>query len=164
MSDDDLFVQKAFPFWGYPASGSWHRLFRRMRARIGQLRSVKSFSRSVIVEPVFAGLKAIDDRVARGRVVLRRMLAWRSIAATNVDAFGTSAQMQPPSALCKAFDTACAAGFRVQIDSFSFTLHARSFLSAILPATSSRSVPPKRSMEFWAARDHTHCMTSGFLN
>ena len=64
-----------------------------MRARAVKLRTLKGFSRSVIVEPVFAGFEAIDDRVARGRVVLRRMLAWRSIAAADVTAFGASAQM-----------------------------------------------------------------------
>jgi hypothetical protein len=59
------------------------------------------------------------------------MLAWRSIAATNVTAFGAPAQMQPPSVRCQAFDAACTAWFRVQIDSFSFTFHARFFLSAV---------------------------------
>jgi hypothetical protein len=65
-----LLVQEAFPSWGYPARGSRHRLIRRMRAGAAQLGTLKSFSRSVIVEPVLAGLEAIDDRVARGRVML----------------------------------------------------------------------------------------------
>jgi hypothetical protein len=52
-----------------------------MRAGVAQLRALKGFSRSVIVEPVLAGLEAIDDRMARGRVVLRSMLAWRSISS-----------------------------------------------------------------------------------
>jgi hypothetical protein len=64
-----------------------------MRARAVQRRTLKGFSRSVIVEPVFAGLEAIDDRVARGRIVLRRMLAWRRIATADVAAFGASAEM-----------------------------------------------------------------------
>src|SRR5579863_7362388 len=95
-----------------------------MRARAGQLRTLKSFARSVIVEPVLAGLEAIDDRVARGRVMLRRMLVWRTIAAADVTAFGASAEMQPPSVRCEAFDATCAARFGVQINSFSFSLHA----------------------------------------
>jgi hypothetical protein len=65
-----LLVQEAFPSRGYPARGSRHRLIRRMRARAAQPRTLKSLSRSVIVEPVFAGLEAVDDRVARGRVML----------------------------------------------------------------------------------------------
>jgi hypothetical protein len=95
-----------------------------MRARAGQLRTLKSLSRSVIVEPVLAGLEAIDDGVAGCRVMLRRMLAWRAIAAANVTAFSASAQMQPPAVRFQAFEATCTAWFRVQIDSFPFTLHA----------------------------------------
>jgi hypothetical protein len=86
-------MQEAFPSRGYPARGSGHRLFRRMRARAGQLRTLKGFLRPVVVKPVLAWFEAIDDRVARGGVVLRRMLAWRSIATADVTAFGASAQM-----------------------------------------------------------------------
>jgi hypothetical protein len=95
-----------------------------MRAGAGQFRTLKSFSRPVIVEPVLAGLEAVDDRVARARVMLCRMLVWRTIAAADVAAFGASAQMQPPSVRFQAFDATCTAWFGVQIDSFSFTLHA----------------------------------------
>jgi hypothetical protein len=63
-------VQEAFPLWGYPAGRSRHRLFCRVRARAAQLRTFKGFSRSVIVEPFLAGLEAINDRVARGGIVL----------------------------------------------------------------------------------------------
>ena len=59
-----LLVQEAFPSGGYAAGGTRHRLTRRMRARAAQLRAVKSFLGSVIVEPVLAGLEAIDDGVA----------------------------------------------------------------------------------------------------
>jgi hypothetical protein len=52
------------------------------------------------------------------------MLAWRTIAAADVTAFGASAQMQPPSLRCQAFDATCTAWFRVQTDALSFTLHA----------------------------------------
>src|ERR1700691_631932 len=94
-----------------------------MRAGAGHFRTLKSVSRPVIVEPVLAGLEAIDDRVARRRVMLCRMLVWRTIAAADVTAFGASAQMQPPCVRCQAFDAACTAWFHVQIDSFSFALH-----------------------------------------
>jgi hypothetical protein len=68
------------------------------------------------------------------------MLAWRTIAAADVTAFGASAQMQPPSVRCQAFDATCTAWFRVQIDSFSFTLHA-CLLSAL--AFNFMAVPPE---------------------
>ena len=94
-----------------------------MRVRTGQLRTVKSFLRSVVVEPIFAGLEAVDDRVAGGLVMLGGMLAGRTIAAADVTTFGASAQVQPPSARRQTFDATCAAWFRIQIDSFSFILH-----------------------------------------
>jgi hypothetical protein len=65
-----LFVQKAFPSRRNASSWPRHSLFRRMRARTAQLRTLKGFSCSVIVEPVLARLEAINDRVARGGVVL----------------------------------------------------------------------------------------------
>src|SRR6202046_2890970 len=88
-----------------------------MRVRTGQLRTVKSFLGSVIIEPILAGLEAVDDRVAGGLVMLGGMLAGRTIAAADVTTFGASAQVQPPSARRQTFDTACAAWFRIQIDS-----------------------------------------------
>jgi hypothetical protein len=95
-----------------------------MRARAGQFRTLKSFSRAVIVEPVLAGFEAVDDRVAGARVMLCRMLVWRTIAAADVAAFGASAQMQPPPVRFQAFDATGTAWFGVQIDSFAFALHA----------------------------------------
>src|ERR1700727_3329494 len=94
-----------------------------MRVRTGQLRTVKSFLRSVIIEPILAGLEAVDDRVAGGLVMLGGMLAGRTIAAADVTAFGASAQVQPPSARGQAFDATGTAWLRIQIDPFSFTLH-----------------------------------------
>jgi hypothetical protein len=60
------------------------------------------------------------------------MLVWRTIAAADVTAFGASAQMQPPRSRCQAFDATGTAWFYVQIDSFSFTLHAFLLLCAEL--------------------------------
>src|ERR1700689_433036 len=95
-----------------------------MRARAGQLRTLKSFSRPVIVEPLLAGLEAVDDLGARARVMLCLMLVWRTIAAADVTAFGASAQMQPPSVRWQALVGPCSAWFFLQIDFFAFALHA----------------------------------------
>ena len=65
-----LLVQQASPFSGHAALGAWRWLVRRMRSRARQLGALKSFLRSVVVEPLLAGLEAVDDRVAGGRVVL----------------------------------------------------------------------------------------------
>jgi|SRR5580658_6019417 hypothetical protein len=77
------------------------------------------------------------------------MLAWRSIAAADVTAFGTSAQMQPPSVRCQAFDATCTAWFRVQIDAFSFTLHACLLLCA-------EQIPWQRLREWILAAKANH--------
>jgi hypothetical protein len=92
-SDGELLVQEVFPVCGYSARGSRHGLFRRMRVRAGQGGAFEGFLRSVIVEPVLARLEAIDNRMAGGCVVLRRVLVWRSIAAADVTALGASAEM-----------------------------------------------------------------------
>ncbi len=126
-----LLVEEAFPVCGYPARRPRHRLTRRMRVRAGQLGTVKSFSRSIVVEPILPRLEAIDDRMAGFRAVLRRMLARRTVAAADVPAFGASAQVQPPSVCSQALDATRTAWFRVQIDSFSFTLHDRSQFPAL---------------------------------
>jgi hypothetical protein len=135
-----------------------------MGARAAQLRTFKGFLCSVIVEPVLAGLEAINDRVARGGVVPRRMLAWRSIAEPNVTAFGASAQMQPPSIRRLAFNATVPVGFAFKLIPSGSLFMLAPFLALFIQQTSSRSVPLKRSMEFRAFRDHTHCMTSAFLN
>jgi len=126
-----LLVEKALPVCGYPARGPRRWLTRRMRVGARQLRTLKSFSRSVVVEPVLAGLEAIDDRVAGRGVVLRRMLARRTIAAADVTTFGASPKVQPPCARLQALDATRTAGLRVQIDSFSFALHDLSWLLAL---------------------------------
>ena len=64
-----------------------------MRARTLQPGTLKGFSSSVIVEPFLAGFEAVDDRVARGGIVLRSVLVRGTVAAADVAAFGAAAQM-----------------------------------------------------------------------
>jgi|ERR1700751_4191083 hypothetical protein len=68
------------------------------------------------------------------------MLAWRTIAAADVTAFGAPAQMQPPSVRCQALDATRTTGFRLQIDPFSFTLHVCLLLALTFD---SMAVPPE---------------------
>ena len=72
--------------------------------RGGKLRACEHLFCTIVVEPVFTRLKAHDDRVAGGGVVLRGVLVWRSVAAADVAALCASAKMQPPCALSQAFD------------------------------------------------------------
>jgi hypothetical protein len=52
----------------------------------------------VVIKPVFPRLEAGDDGVASFLCVFRGMLAWGTVAASNVAALGASAQVKPPAA------------------------------------------------------------------
>ena len=58
----------------------------------------------VVPEPIFAGFEAGHDRVTCVREVLRGMLPRGAIAAADVTASDTSAQVYPPTAAAFAFD------------------------------------------------------------
>jgi hypothetical protein len=53
--------------------------------------------RLVIVEPVLTGLKAGYDRMPGRRCMLRCMLTGRAVAASDVPALRTPAEMKPPT-------------------------------------------------------------------
>ena len=53
--------------------------------------------RLVIVEPVLARLEAGNDRMAGCLRMLGRVLAGRTVAATDVPALRTPAEMKPPA-------------------------------------------------------------------
>ena len=94
-----------------------------MRVRRVKLRAGDEFFRAIVVKPVLARLEARDDRVARGRVMFRCVLTWRTIAAADVTAFSASAKMQPPSAQSQAFDAACSVWLGRWIDTIPLGLH-----------------------------------------
>src|ERR1700722_6512093 len=99
-----------------------------MRVRSGKLRAGEEFFSTIIVEPMLAGLETRDYRVTRGGAVFRCMLIWRTVTAADVTALGTSAKMQPPSALPQAFDATCSAWLGRRVDTISLGLH-RSLLA-----------------------------------
>jgi hypothetical protein len=88
------------------------------------------------------------------------MLVRRTIAAADVTAFGASAQMQPPCVRGQAFDATCTAWFRVQIDSFSFTLHAFLLLCADLDFM---TVPPTMDSFFLEASHQSRVLICAHL-
>ena len=53
----------------------------------------------VIVEPILARLEAGNDRMPSGRRMPGRMLAGRTVAATDMTTLGAAAQMKPPAFL-----------------------------------------------------------------
>ena len=80
----------------------------------------------IAVEPVFAWLETLDDGMARVVRVLRGMLAERVVAAADVAALRTAAEVESPAVLFgQAFDAAGAARRDVRTDAGSgFVLHA----------------------------------------
>ena len=65
-----------------------------MRRR--QLRADREVVGAVVVEPVLAGLEALDDRMPSRAVVGGRMAGQRVVAAAAVPAGRATTQMQPP--------------------------------------------------------------------
>jgi hypothetical protein len=94
--------------------GSW--LIERVMVGRGQRGTIAHLVGPVIVKPVFAGLKARDDQVARRPSVGARMLSGRVIATPDVAALGAAPQVKPPSISGEALDTAVTARRRACVD------------------------------------------------
>ena len=105
-------LKKRLPICRYKASWPGDGLIRRMRLRVGKLRSDKKLFRAIIVEPTLSRLKTCDDRMSCGRVMFGCVLIRRAVAATDMTTFSTSPQMKPPTTLLHAFNATCAAGLR----------------------------------------------------
>src|SRR5579871_6083464 len=99
-------------------------LVRRVKLRTGEELVI-----AIVVKPVLVGLEARDDGVTRRRVMLRCMLARRSITAADMPAFGTSAKMQPPPAGSRAFEATRSARLCCRVDAIPLRCHGISSLS-----------------------------------
>ena len=83
----------------------------------------------VIVEPVFARLKAGNDRMPCCGRMLGCMLTRRTVTATDVPTLRTAAEMKPPAIPRRqAFDTSLAAWIRRGINPGQIILHIDFFL------------------------------------
>ena len=120
---------------------SGRRLIFRMPPRLRESRAWDHFASSVVVEPGFSGLEAGRERMPCRMKMLRGVLAGRTIATTDVPAFSTPPQVQPPPARREAICAAIAARRHIRVDSMALGFHRRSFSDArpygtsnILPA------------------------------
>ena len=120
-----LFVQQVFPVWRYKSFRSGNRLIRWMRLRRRKVGTGEDFLRAIIEKPALARFEAPDDRVARRGVVFGGVLVRRTVAAADMTAFGTSAEMKPPVAAGQAFDAAGAARQGFRVDAIFFRFHGR---------------------------------------
>jgi hypothetical protein len=128
-----LLVKQRFPVGWHPPHRARHRLVSGMRLRRGQARTFEEVFRAIVPEPPLTGLIAGDDRVAGRVMMLCRVLIGRSIAAADMTAFGTSAQMEPPAARRPTFHAAGTARLGQGIDAVSLRFHG-AFLFSLLPA------------------------------
>src|SRR5277367_2628959 len=95
-----------------------------MRMGREQFIALDHLLRPVIVEPVLAWLKAGDDRMPCRRCMLGRMLAGGTVAAADVPALRTPAEMKPPTIRRRqAFHTSVATRLRSGIDCAVVFLH-----------------------------------------
>ena len=68
-----------------------------MRMRRKQLHTLDHRLLLVIVEPILTRLEAGNDRMSCRRRMLGRMLARRTVAATDVPTLRTPTEMKPPA-------------------------------------------------------------------
>ena len=90
-------MQQRFPIgWNSPCrSRCW--LILRMRMRRKQLHTLDHPPLLVIEEPILTRLEAGNDRMPCCRRMLGRMLARRTVAATDVPTLRTPTEMKPPT-------------------------------------------------------------------
>jgi hypothetical protein len=97
----------------------------------------------IVVKPIFARLKAGDDRMPALVCVLRGMLARRGVAATDMPALGTSPQVQPPRPVSQALSASISARRRIGIDPRIFPFHSSHSFPGIVPFSSPRCADAK---------------------
>jgi hypothetical protein len=100
-------VQLLLPFIGYAAGWSRHGLVAGVMPRRSQDGAVVDvFIGLVVPEPVLARLVALDNRMLRISGVVTGMLRWRRVAATDMTAVRTAAEVEPPASRSEALDAA----------------------------------------------------------
>src|SRR5580700_10931279 len=77
----------------------------------------------IVVKPGLARFKTCHNRMPLGVEMLRGVLTGRTVATTDVAAFSTTPEMEPPSAGCKAVHAAFASCRYSRIDSLTFGFH-----------------------------------------
>ncbi len=92
------------------------RLICGMRVRPHKLGAVAKLFGPVVVEPIFAGFKALEDGMRRLLIVGSSMPCGRCVAAAFMPALRAPPKMEPPASALKAFYTTIAARRDTRID------------------------------------------------
>ena len=117
-------VQERFPVGWHPSGGSRYGLACGMRVRRKQFRTFDHRARLVIVEPILTRLEAGNDWMPRRFRMLGGMLIRRTVAASDVPALRTAAEMEPPAVRRRqAFYASVAARLRSRINSAPILRH-----------------------------------------
>src|ERR1700733_2781983 len=110
-----------------------------------QLLTLYHLPRIVIVEPIFTGLEAGNDRMPCCRRMLGRMLARRTVAGTDVPTLRTPTEMKPPAFWGRlAFDTPIATRRRGGVDSAPFFFHFQFSFRVLASKLGFERVPSQR--------------------
>jgi hypothetical protein len=89
-------VQQPQPVVGHATGRAGYGLADRVLLRRRQGRPLAELLGPVVVEPVLAGLEAVDDRVPGVGGVVAGMLRGRRVTAPDVAALRASPEMKPP--------------------------------------------------------------------
>src|ERR1700722_7638540 len=119
-------MQQRFPIgWNSPCrSRCW--LILRMRMWPKQLPPLDHSPLLVVVEPILTRLEAGNDRMPCYRRMFGRMLARRTVAATDVPTLRTPTEMKPPAFwCCQAFDAPIATRLGSGVDSALVFFHSQ---------------------------------------
>src|SRR5580658_10484851 len=99
-------VEPSLPVSGHPAFGPRNGLGERVVLRRSERWPFGEFLGGVVPEPFLAGLETPDHAVLRALGVRGGVLTGRVVAAADVTALRTPAEMQPPPVRPQAFDAA----------------------------------------------------------
>lgn len=100
-------VQMLLPVGRHRAGRTRHGLIQRMAPRLGELRAAREIASPVVVEPILAGLEALDHGMSRLPAVCAGVLARRVVTAADVAARRATPEVKPPAGL-GAGQTLCA--------------------------------------------------------
>jgi hypothetical protein len=109
-------MKMLLPVRRHPAAWARDRLVEWVVMGGCQPRPSEEFAGAVVPEPILTWLETADDRVLGRSGVVAGMLAGGVVAAADMAALGTAAEMKPPAPHFQAFDATGSAGGDARVD------------------------------------------------
>src|SRR5689334_21280439 len=152
-------VQLRTPVAGHAARRAGHWLVGGMVLRRRQFRAAAVHPvLGVAPEPRLARLEAPDQRVPGGGRVGAGVLRWRGVAAADVPAERTAAQVEPPAPGLVALGTARPARWDRRVDRFRGHLHTP--LRACQPPDAAGPRSPGSGHRYWYSQPSPYPQTA----